>query len=70
MTALGILVAIYVGVNWSTMPVLHGRTVLLRPDPAPLGGGPLSGGFVELITENLHLTSSGRHFGEIVTAAS
>ena len=60
MATLGVAVASYVALNWSSMPVLQ-RMVGLFSFPRR--------GFVELITEHLHFTASSRHFGEIVTAA-
>src|SRR5262249_4102556 len=48
----------------------NGRVILCWACDAPVGRGPFRRrGFVELITEHLHFTASGRHFGEIVTAA-
>jgi Protein of unknown function with HXXEE motif len=71
MAALGVAVASYVALNWSSMPVLaNGRVILCWACDAPVGRGPFPRrGFVELITEHLHFTASSRHFGEIVTPA-
>jgi hypothetical protein len=71
MAALGIAIAAFVGVNWHSMPVLQrmvglffvGLVMHLWEE------GRFPGGFVELITEHLHVTAINRTFGEIVTAA-
>jgi hypothetical protein len=71
MAALGIAVALYVALNWSSMPVLQrmvglffvGLVMHLWEE------GRFPGGFVELITEHLHFTAISRHFGEVVTAS-
>jgi Protein of unknown function with HXXEE motif len=71
MAALGVAVAIYVGLDWRTMTVLQrmsglffiGLVLHLWEE------GRFPGGFVELITERLHFTASSRWFGEVVTAA-
>ncbi|MBX5204683.1 HXXEE domain-containing protein [Rhizobium sp. NZLR1] len=71
MAALGVGVAIYVGVNWEALTVLQrmsglffiGLVMHLWEE------GRFPGGFVELITEHLHFTASSRWFGEVVTAA-
>ena len=71
MAALGVAVATYLAINWSSMPVLQrlvgiffvGLVMHLWEE------GRFPGGFVELITEHLHFTARDRHFGEIVTAA-
>jgi hypothetical protein len=71
MAALALGVALYVGVNWATMPFLQrmvglffvGLVMHLWEE------GRFPGGFVEAITKNLHFTASSREFGEIITAA-
>lgn len=71
MAALGVIAAVYVAVNWASMPVLQrmvglffvGLVMHLWEE------GRFPGGFVELITQHLHFTAISRSFGEIVTAA-
>lgn len=71
MAALGAAVAIYLAVNWTSLPFLQrmvglffiGLVMHLWEE------GRFPGGFVELITARLHFTASSREFGEVVTAA-
>jgi hypothetical protein len=72
MAALAAMVAIYLAVNWQTMPMIQrmvglfliGLVMHLWEE------GRFPGGFVELITEHLHFTASDRTFGEVVTAGA
>ncbi|MDD4169492.1 MAG: HXXEE domain-containing protein [Desulfotomaculaceae bacterium] len=70
-TALGVIVAIFTVINWSTMPVLQ-RMVGLFFFAIVLHlweEGKFPGGFTEMITDKLNFTASNRHFGETVTAS-
>ncbi|WP_426528843.1 HXXEE domain-containing protein [Bradyrhizobium sp. McL0615] len=71
MAALGVAVAIFLALNWASMPVLQrlGCLFFIGLVMHLWEEGRFPGGFVEMITEHLHFTASSREFGEIVTAA-
>lgn len=71
MAALGVGVAIFLTLNWSSMPILQrlGCLFFIGLVMHLWEEGRFPGGFVEMITEHLHFTASSREFGEIVTAA-
>jgi uncharacterized membrane protein len=71
MAALGVGVAIFLALNWASMPVLQrlGCLFFIGLVMHLWEEGRFPGGFVEMITEHLHFTASSREFGEIVTAA-
>lgn len=68
-TALGVIVTIFVFVNWSSMAVLQRLVGIF------FGGlilhlweeGKFPGGFTDMITKSLNFTQSNPHFGEGIT---
>ena len=70
LTALAVIVAIFLLLNWSTMPVLQ-RMVGLFFCGIVLHlweEGRFPGGFTEMITRKLDFTQRDPHFGELITA--
>ncbi|WP_042662807.1 HXXEE domain-containing protein [Haloferax sp. ATB1] len=68
-TGLGVIVAAWVLLNWSTLPLLQ-RLVGLFFVATVLHlweEGKIPGGFTDLIAEQLDFVSDNQHFGEIIT---
>jgi hypothetical protein len=70
MTALAVVVALYVALNWASMPILQRMTGLFFVGLVThlWEEQRIPGGFVEMVTEHLHFTASSREFGEVCTA--
>ncbi|HEY4257632.1 MAG TPA: HXXEE domain-containing protein, partial [Candidatus Udaeobacter sp.] len=71
MTALAVVVAVFIALNWASIPILQRMTGLFFVGlVAHLWEEQrIPGGFVEMVTEHLHFTASSREFGEVCTAA-
>ena len=70
-TALGVIVALFTAVNWSTMPILQ-RMVALFFVGLVLHlweEGRFPGGFAEMMAGTLNAGANIQHFGEIITVA-